>query len=114
MEIEVGRLVRLNVVFHHLNQEAESQLGLSLVQYHLLSALKDMPGCSPQDLAQELGMHPSTVTQSLKRLDRKKTVFIAANPRDAPKKFLSLTRKGRDSLVRFRQGINQVMRPGSD
>lgn len=109
MDSKVARLVRENLEFHGLNKSAEVSLGLSLVQYHLLVTLRDMPGCSPQRLADAVGMHPSTMTQSLKRLQRKKAIFIADDPRDARKKLLSVTRLGQDLLISASRGIQDIL-----
>jgi DNA-binding MarR family transcriptional regulator len=109
MDSEVGRLVRENLKFHSLNKNAEISLGLSLVQYHLLVTLRDMPGSSPQQLADAVGMHPSTLTQSIKRLQRKDVIFIADHPKDARKKLLSVTRQGHELLLRASDGITRIL-----
>lgn len=109
MENEVARLVRMNLDFHNLNRGAEKNLGLSLVQYHLLVTLRDMPGCSPQKLAKEAGMHPSTLTQSLRRLLRKDAVYIAEDPKDSRKKILSMSRDGSALIAQFEVGIGELM-----
>ncbi len=109
-EVEVQKLVRMSLAFHNLNKTAESKLGLSLVQYHLLLALRDLPGCSPQVLADAAGMHPSTLTQSLKRLQRKEAVFVADDPKDSRKKILSLTRKGHELMSVFDRGIEELLK----
>ncbi|MGK5088249.1 MarR family transcriptional regulator [Bdellovibrionota bacterium FG-2] len=107
---EIRKLVEANLAFHSLNKAAEKQFGLSLVQYHLLVMLRDLPGCSPQELAEAVGMHPSTLTQSLKRLKRKEAAFIAIDPRDSRKKILSLTRKGRALMARIEEAAEQAAR----
>lgn len=109
MENEVARLIRMNLDFHNLNRGAEKNLGLSLVQYHLLVTLRDMPGSSPRKLASEAGMHPSTLTQSLRRLLRKDAVYIAEDPKDSRKKILSLTRDGLALIARFDLGIGELL-----
>ena len=109
MDSKIIQLVRMNLAFHNLNKSAENRLGLSLVQYHLLITLRDMPGCSPQKLADAAGMHPSSLTQSLKRLQRKQTVFIGEDPKDSRKKILSMTRTGRDLIDRFSKGIGEIL-----
>lgn len=100
----VSERVQANLAFHHLNKAAELKFGLSLVQYHLLSHLREMPGCAPQGLAATAGMHPSTLTQSLRRLSRKGAVFVSRDPRDSRRKVLSLTRKGKELMDSFDQG----------
>lgn len=109
MENEVARLIRMNLDFHNLNRAAEKKLGLSLVQYHLLVTLRDMPGCSPQKLASEAGMHPSTLTQSLRRLLRKDAVYIAEDPKDSRKKILTMTRDGFVLISRFEVGVGELL-----
>lgn len=110
MDIEIARLVRMSLAFHNLNKGAETHLGLSLVQYYVLATVRDMPGCSPQDLAEAVGMHPSTLTQSLKRLQRKKVVFVAEDPKDSRKKIISMTREGREYLEHFTGGIKDLLK----
>ncbi|MBL7716506.1 MAG: MarR family transcriptional regulator [Bdellovibrionales bacterium] len=109
MNSKVKRWVDLNLAFHALNKAAEQRLGLSLVQYRLLETLRDMPGCAPNRLAETVGMHPSSLTQSLKRLNRKQALFVDEDPRDSRKKILSLTRLGRDLMIRFDQGLDGVL-----
>ncbi len=104
VQAEIRRLVQESLSFHNKNKAAEKNFGLSLVQYHLLVTLRDLPGCSPQELARAAGMHPSTLTQSLKRLKRKEALYIATDPRDSRKKILSLTRKGRGLMETLEGG----------
>lgn len=101
MNAKIARLIKISLAFHQLNKGAEMRFGLSLVQYHLLVTLRDMPGCSPQRLAEALGMHPSTLTQSIKRLHRKGALFISEDPKDSRKKILTLTRSGQKQIDFF-------------
>ncbi len=109
MDQEITKIVRMNLAFHQLNKLAEGKIGLSLVQYYLLSTLRDMPGCSPQKLAQSAGMHPSTLTQSLKRLQKKNAIFVGEDPKDSRKKMISMTRQGSVLLQAFSQSIDQLI-----
>lgn len=104
-DAEISRWVRMSLAFHNLNKGAEGHLGLSLVQYYLLSVLRDMPGCSPQKLAAAVGMHPSSLTQSLKRLRKKKSLYVAEDPKDSRKKILSMTREGCELMEQFSKGF---------
>ncbi len=112
MDSKIAKLVRMSLAFHSLNKGAEARLGLSLVQYHLLATLRDMPGCSPQNLAGTVGMHPSTLTQSLKRLQRKGAIFVAEDPKDSRKKILTMTRVGCELLGRFSGGVDELLSSG--
>ena len=109
MDSEIAQLVKVNMAFHNLNKSAEGKLGLSLVQYYFLVTLRDMPGCSPQRLATAIGMHPSTMSQSLKRLVKKEAVFVGDDPKDARKKILCMTRAGNHLLIKFSRGIGELL-----
>ena len=103
------RLVEVSLAIHNLNKSAEQRLGLSLVQFHILSALLELPGCSPLELAQMSGVHPSTLTQTLKILERKGLILIDKHPKDSRRKILLATRQGRDSHASFKEKIHHVI-----
>ncbi len=106
---QIAKLVKMSLAFHNLNKAVEAELGLSLVQYHLLFHLRDMPGSSPQALAKVVGMHASTLTQSLKRLNKRDLLFVGEDPRDCRKKMISLTLLGKLALDRFEAGIEKLL-----
>ena len=98
VEGSLANIVRLNIVFSNLNKDAERRTGLSVVQWCLLNRILVMPVSSAQRLAHAMGMHPSTLTQSLKLLSKKGYVFVAQDPRDSRRKLISLTRKGFEAI----------------
>lgn len=81
-----------------LNKRSEKNLGLSLVQWGLLKCLIDMPASSAHLLAKAVGVQPSSLTQTLKRLQRKHLIFITEDPKDSRKKLISITRLGKEVL----------------
>jgi DNA-binding MarR family transcriptional regulator len=83
---------------HLLNKRSEKLLGLSLVQWYLLKRLIDMPGCSPLALAAAVGVSPGTLTQTMRRLERKGFLFLAEDPKDSRKKLVAITRAGKRVL----------------
>ena len=91
-------LFHIGISIHQLNKRSEKQLGLSLVQWCLLKTLIDMPATSAQSLSAAVGVHPSTLTQTLKRLERKEYIFITEDPTDSRKKLISITRSGKNIL----------------
>ncbi|MCI0651608.1 MAG: MarR family transcriptional regulator [Planctomycetes bacterium] len=97
----LAELVRLGHALQQVNKRTESRLGLSLVQFHVLRELLDLPGSSSQILAAKAGLHPSTLTQSIRRLARKGYLFVAADPKDSRKKQLTVTRAGKNAVERF-------------
>lgn len=110
LETSLLRLMQISTLFQRLNKNVEEELGLSIVQFHLLLNLKDRPGISSLELASRLGIHPSTLTQSLRRLVRKDFVFIDKDPRDSRRKILTATRLGRDSVIRFTSEFPRLMK----
>lgn len=91
-------LFQIGVSLHQLNKRLEKHLGLSLVQWCLLKKLIDMPAVSALSLANAVGVHPSTLTQTLKRLERKKYIFVMRDLVDSRKKLISITRSGKNNL----------------
>lgn len=95
---DLADLVHLGVKIQNLNQTLERRYGLSLVQWSVLRSLIDMPATSARKLAGIVQIHPSTLTQSLGRLQRKGYLFASTDPRDARKKMLVATREGKDAV----------------
>tara|TARA_B110001454_G_scaffold83721_1_gene80535 strand:+ start:15916 stop:16356 length:441 start_codon:yes stop_codon:yes gene_type:complete len=96
---ELLSLFKISLSIHNYNKISERETGLSLVQWCLLSKLMDMPAASALALAKGVGVHPSTLTQSLKRLEKKGFVFVTDDPRDSRRKMISLTRNGQAALL---------------
>lgn len=101
---------RLSMEIERMGQRIEEKCGISLAQWSVLIRLKDLPAITAQELAAAVGVHPSTLTQALKRLERKKFIFIGKDPKDARKKILSLTRLGADRL----EEVRTVLQPWRD
>lgn len=101
LQSEIGQMIKMNLKFHKLNREAEERCGLSLVQYYFLTTLRDLPGISPQMLAESMGSHPSTLTQTIKRLLKRNMIFMEDDPKDSRKKLLGLTVAGNKVLKTF-------------
>ncbi|GIL16820.1 MAG: hypothetical protein BroJett040_05710 [Oligoflexia bacterium] len=106
MERHFISLFHIGIAIHHFNKHSERYLGLSLVQWCLLKHLIDMPAVSAHALAKAVGIHPSSLTQTLKRLERKKYIFIIGDPQDTRKKVISITRSGKDILDTTSEKMN--------
>jgi len=89
---------QLGMEIERLSSRMEQKCGISLAQWSVLIRLKDLPACTAQELANAVGVHPSTLTQALKRLQKKGYLFVGKDPRDSRKKILSLTRAGAAKL----------------
>lgn len=94
----IDSLFHLTLALHHVNKDVESKFKLSLVQLVVLLHLRELPACSPNNLAIAIGIHPSTLTPTLRRLEKKQLIFVTEDPRDSRKKMLALTRRGEDSI----------------
>ncbi|OFZ30044.1 MAG: hypothetical protein A2622_09315 [Bdellovibrionales bacterium RIFCSPHIGHO2_01_FULL_40_29] len=94
----LSNLISIARKLQDLNLEFEKDYDLSLMQWVVLGKLKDLPGCTAQTLANSLSMQPSSLTQILKRLEKKKCIFIASDPKDLRKKILMLSREGKKRL----------------
>lgn len=97
-ELLVQDLIRVGVAIQRMNKHFERELNLSLVQYCVLKCLLDMPGISAHVLADTVGVHPSTLTQSIRRLSKKGYLFIDVDPLDSRKKIISITRDGKRAI----------------
>lgn len=86
-------LIQLTSLLQNINKQLERN-SLGLTQWFVLKKLVDLPSTSALKLANALNIHPSTLTQSLSRLSRKKFIFISKNPSDHRKKIISITREG--------------------
>jgi DNA-binding MarR family transcriptional regulator len=99
---------QVSLLLHNLNKEAERRVGVSIVQWTILKHLVEMPATSAQELSDAVKLHPSTLTQSLKRLLRKKLIFVSEDPRDSRKKVIVLTRMGKTILDQAEQQMDQL------
>jgi|GEM_PF-1132078 len=98
----------VSLLLHNLNKEAERRTGLSIVQWSLLKHVLEMPGTSAQELSEAVKLHPSTLSQSLKRLIRKELILVLEDPRDSRKKVISLTRNGKEALDQAERQMKEI------
>jgi DNA-binding MarR family transcriptional regulator len=101
IDLQLLALLSLSLNIQGINKALEAKYGLSIVQWALLRHLLEMPAVSPLVLARTLQVTPGTLSQTLTRLSRKGYVFVCGDPRDARRKMISITRRGRDALEDF-------------
>lgn len=94
---EIDSLFHLTLTLHHLNKEVEHKFKLSFVQLFVLLKLRSLPATSAQMLAGAVGVHPSTLSQTLRRLTRKEYVFVTEDPKDSRRKLIALTKRGKEA-----------------
>ena len=105
---EIDSLFHLTLALHHLNKEMERRLKLSLVQLFVLLRLRHLPASSAQVLASAVGVHPSTLCQTLKRLTRKEFVFITEDPKDSRRTLIALTKRGKETIDTVYRDLKRV------
>ena len=99
---------QVSILLHNLNKEAERTTGLSIVQWSILKHVLEMPGTSAQELSEAAGLHPSTLSQSLKLLIRKEFILVIEDPRDSRKKIISLARNGKSMLDQAQKPMDEI------
>lgn len=104
----LATLINLSLRLHHLNKKAERKAGMTIVQWCVLRHMSRRPASSASSLSDALRIHPSTLSQTLKRLIRKEHIFVAQDPRDSRKKLISVTRKGIEALDHSQKEMVQL------
>jgi len=69
-------------------------LGVTSPQRLVIRMVGQAPGITPGDLARTLGLHPSTLTGVLSRLERRRFVVRDRDPEDRRRRRLRLTAAG--------------------
>ncbi len=100
------QIIRLNNQINNLNKLYEKKFGLSLVQWVVIGILKDVPGISAFELARKVGVHPSTLTQSLKRIRAKNFININLNPQDNRQKLISISKEGFNAYQQLEEELS--------
>jgi DNA-binding MarR family transcriptional regulator len=98
----------IGALLSHLNKDAERRTGMTIVQWCVLNQMIRMPASSAQRISDAVKVHPSTLTQTLKRLEHKGLIFIAQDPRDSRRKLISVTRMGADAIARSRLEMARI------
>jgi DNA-binding MarR family transcriptional regulator len=71
------------------------QLGVTEIEAHLLARLAAKGPCSVADLQQAFGLRPSTLTNALDRLERRRFLRRRSDPNDRRTFVLELTAAGK-------------------
>ncbi len=80
---------------YRASRKTYRELGVTAQQRFALSIIGRFPGITPGRLTEALGVHPSTVSGIVKRLERCKLVSRQSDPNDARRWKLLLTEAGR-------------------
>lgn len=90
--------VSLSLSIHHLNEFVAQRFGVSLVQFFVLQKIIHVPGISASMLAIKMQIHRSTLTQTLKRMERDALLFITNDPHDKRRHMIMATREGAEKF----------------
>lgn len=107
---QIELLVRLSVELHNLNAQAQRHHELSLVQWLVLRKILASPAISASSLAQLSGIHPSTLTPTLQRLEGAAWIYMLERPSDLRQKMLIISQKGYWVCVKFEKTLRAVMK----
>jgi DNA-binding MarR family transcriptional regulator len=103
-------LVRLSVELHNLNAQAQRHHELSLVQWLVLRKILASPAISASSLAQLSGIHPSTLTPTLQRLENSEWIHMFERPSDLRQKMLVVSQKGYKVCMHFEKILRSVLK----
>ncbi len=95
-EEELLEIFRFTLYVQNFNKSAETKYGITFIQWFLLKKILENPAITLQELSKIIGVHPSTLTQNLKRLVKKDLVLISEDPKDGRKKIVSVLRRGKE------------------
>lgn len=84
--------------------------GLTISQFGLLMHLRRAEGVSIGQLAERMAMDPTSLTRTLKPLERQGYVASQTDPQDRRARLLSLTEAGRQALRAARPGWETAQR----
>lgn len=106
--VALERLVSLSIELHSLNSKAQKCLGLSLVQWAVLSRVVKLPGISASSLAEECGIHSSSLSPMLCRLEDLGLVHIYERPKDLRRKMIIVSTEGYELLQQVQYKLIEV------
>lgn len=70
-------------------------------QLSVLQVIASKPGISPKAIAEELNLHPSSITRQVQVLEDAGYVTVVVNPEDRRSCHITLTDAGRDEVQRL-------------
>ena len=102
--------MRLSVELHNLNAQAQRNHELSLVQWLVLRKIWAAPAISASSLAQLSGIHPSTLTPTLQRLEAAEWIHSFERPSDLRQKMLVVSFSGYEVCVQFEKNLRRILK----
>lgn len=81
-------MIGLSVDLHNLNASVQRLFDLSIVQWLVLRKIIENPGISARNLAATAGVHPSTITPTLSRLESMNLIYVFERASDLRRKLI--------------------------
>ena len=103
-----GRLVLLNVLRRNLTHRKTAGYELHRGQLPILELVLARPGCTQQELAEQLRITPASVAQSTTRLEKAGLIEKRADPDNRRRNCLNATEEGARAASRYRQSFDEV------
>ena len=89
-----GRLILLNVLRRNLTHKKTAGYQLHRGQLPILELILAKPGCTQQELAEQLRITPASVAQSTTRLEKAGLIEKRTDPANRRRNWLSATAEG--------------------
>lgn len=102
-------LIGLSVDLHNLNAGVQRRFSISIVQWLVLKKIVELPGLSASTLAEHCGVHPSTLTSTISRLEAMGLIFIQERSNDQRRRLLLASRLGFDCCRKSASAFNTAM-----
>ncbi len=99
---------RLHQIHLALFAEECEPFGVSPVQFSILTVLAEQPDLQQVALAQEIGVDRTTLTNVLRRLERRGMLTRCVAPGDRRVKRVTLTEQGRSTLTRMQAAAERA------
>lgn len=103
------KLIALSVDLHNLNAGVQKNYQISIVQWLVLKKIIDNPGISAGGLADNSGVHPSTLTPTINRLEALGHIYILERPSDLRRKFIVGSWSGFDICAKSEQIFEKIL-----
>ncbi len=102
LEVSGCTCLRLRKVARRLTQiydQALAPSGLTVTQFGIIANLAGHGDLSIGDLAEHMGMDPTSLNRTLKPLQRENLIIEKANPNDKRFRLISVTKTGQTTLA---------------
>lgn len=109
LQSTVEKLVLLSTKLHNLNLAAQNKIGISLVQWMTLKAIIEHPGASAGEIAERTFVHPSTLTQVMKRLERENLIVVTSHPLDSRRLLILISSNGRKVFDKGKMSLESLL-----